>query len=285
MEMVRLAWLLVLLSATACGSTPEREKQADDDDDGSGGAGGAGAQGPAGPGSGGGGEGPGGAGPGGSGAGGGGTGIDPSNGMGGPIQPGQEGTSPLGAILRMPVGYDPATFASPVIWLFNETIPQWQAIADPDRVVLVDLQEYNDVNAIVEKLNETTTILETQYNVDKARYFWAGWSAGGNIAIILGSQNQSFLSGTLVFPGTGGNYAQPHMQMNMGHKMRLYYACGDQDPNFDWMAVQYEANYWQGLGYETRFDPVAGAPHYLDEAVYGVRAAGWAWIRGFHLQN
>jgi predicted esterase len=213
------------------------------------------------------------------------TGVDPSNGMGGTIAPGQTGTTPLGAVIRIPVGYDPANYASPVVWLFNEELPQWSAIADGDRIVLVDLDEYNDTTAIVNKLNESATVVETEYNVDKARYYWAGWSAGGNIAIILGSQNQAFLAGTLVFPGTGGNIAKPYMEQNTGHKMRLYYACGDQDPNFDWQAVQYEANFWQSIGYTTRFDKVVGAPHYLDESLYGVRAAGWDWIKGFHLQN
>src|SRR5262245_20112171 len=141
------------------------------------------------------------------GAGGGGTttGVDPSNGMGGTIAPGETGTTPLGAVIRIPVGYDPENYASPVVWLFNEELAQWSAIADGDRIVLVDLDEYNDTNAIVNKLNESAMVVETEYNVDKSRYYWAGWSAGGNIAIIFGSQNQAFLAGTLVFPGTGGN--------------------------------------------------------------------------------
>lgn len=213
------------------------------------------------------------------------AGVDPSNGMGGAIGPAQEGASPLGAVIRIPAGYDPATFASPVIWLFNETIPQWSAIADPDRAVLVDLKEYNDVDAIVAKLNETTTILEAEYNVDRARYYWAGWSAGGNIAVILAAGNQQLLAGTLVFPGTGGNYAKQGMEQNQGHKIRLYYACGDQDPNYQWQAVEYEADAWASIGYTTRFDKAAGAPHYIDEALYGVRAAGWGWIKDFNLEN
>jgi dienelactone hydrolase len=213
------------------------------------------------------------------------TGVDPSNGMGGPIGPGQTGPTPLGAVIRIPAGYDPSKLAAPVLWLFNEELAQWSAIADGAGLALVDLAEYNDTNAIVAKLNESATVLEQQYNVDKARYFFAGWSAGGNIAIILASQNQTFVTGVLVFPGTGGNYAKPYMQQNQGHKIRIYYACGDQDPNFDHKAVQYEASFWKGLGYTTRFDLVAGGPHYLDEATYGVRATGWDWIDEFNLTN
>src|SRR6185295_11459429 len=52
-------------------------------------------------------------------------GVDPSNGMGGDIPPGQTGKSPLGAVIRIPTSYDPANFASPVIWLFNEKIESW----------------------------------------------------------------------------------------------------------------------------------------------------------------
>jgi hypothetical protein len=75
------------------------------------------------------------------------------------------------------------------------------------------------------------------------------------------------------------------MSSNQGHKLRLYYACGDQDPNFAWAVVENEANVWASLGYTTRFDKVEGAGHHLDEATYGVRANAWSWIQGFNLQN
>jgi predicted esterase len=213
------------------------------------------------------------------------TGVDPSNGSGGTIGPGQTGSSPLGAIIRIPTSYDPALRASPVVWLFNEELPQWSAIADASGIVLVDLDEYNDIDAIVAKLNETAPLLDAGYNVDRARYYWAGWSAGGNIVVILGSQNQDTLAGTMVFPGTGGSIAQPHMSSNQGHKLRLFYACGDQDPNYGWQVVENEANVWGGLGYTTHFVRVDGAAHYIDEPTYGVRADAWSWIEGFNLQN
>lgn len=283
---VRLAVLAALL--LACSSSPTS----------TGGAGGAGGDGGSGGGGGGaaggtgGGTGGGAGGLGGSGGGGGSggslplvEGVDPSFGEGGPITPGQTGTSPLGAIIRIPTSYQPAVAAAPVVWLFNEELAWWQAIADQNGIVLVDLDEYNDTNAIVAKLEETIPLVEAQYNVDKARYYWAGWSAGGNLAVILGSQNQDLVAGTLAFPGTGGGIAQPYMQSNAGHKLALYYACGDQDPNFSWMVVQNEASVWASYGYETQFQVVPGAPHYLDEALYGVRAAGWAWIQGKNLQN
>jgi predicted esterase len=211
-------------------------------------------------------------------------GVDPSCGSGGPLGPGQIGTTPLGAQIRMPSGYQPG-FASPVIWLFNEQFSEWSAIADGDAVVLVDLVEYNDIQSISNKLNETMTLLEDQYMVDRARYYWAGWSAGGNIVVIGGSQSQSLLAGTMVFPGTGGNSAKPFMEQNQGHKIRLFYACGDQDSQYPWDAVQYEANFWTQYGYQTHFEKVPGASHYIDETTYGIRAAAWAWIEGFNLSN
>ena len=213
------------------------------------------------------------------------TGIDPSNGSGGTIGPGQTGTTALGAIIRIPAGYAPEVLASPVVWLFNEELPQWSAIADANGIVLVDLDEYNDVNAIVAKLNESQSVVEAEYNVDRARYYWAGWSAGGNIVVILASQNQDAVAGTMVFPGTGGSYAQPYMASNQGHKLRLFYACGDQDPNYGWQVVENEAGVWTTMGYTTRFVKVAGASHYIDEPTYGVRADAWGWIKDFNLQN
>lgn len=212
--------------------------------------------------------------------------VDPSQGMGGAIAPGTSGMTPMGAEIYIPPTYAPDQLASPVIWLFNETSQQWSATTDPDAAILVDLHEYNDTEKIVAKLNETIEILEAQYNVDRGRYYWAGWSAGGNLVIIIGSQNQDTLAGTMVFPGTGGNIAQQPLAEWNGHKIRMYYACGSVDPNFDANAVKFEAETWMSkYGYTTRFDLIEGAPHYLDEAVYQPRAAAWAWMRGFNLKN
>ncbi|MBI4701421.1 MAG: dienelactone hydrolase family protein [Deltaproteobacteria bacterium] len=288
------AWIWPALAAlallAACGTSDEAVRGGGTV--GWGGLGGTGAVGPGGT-AGGGGGGPGGqagaagAGTGASGGGGGSAaaGVDPSNGSGGPLGPGQSGATPKGAIVRLPAGYDPNVLASPVLWLFNEELPQWSAIADQDAVVLVDLDEYNDVDAIVGKLNDSLDVLEAQYNVDKARYYWAGWSAGGNLAIIIGAQNQEGLAGTLVFPGTGGNIAQPYMKANKGHKIRMFYACGDQDANYPWQAVQNEAQVWASYGYATEFANVPGSGHYIDEVQTGIRAQGWAWIKSFNLKN
>lgn len=212
--------------------------------------------------------------------------VDPSNGMGGTISPGMSGLTPLGAEIYVPTTYDPQQLASPVIWLFNETPGQWQNATLADAAILVDLHEYNDTNKIVAKLNETLEILDAQYNVDRGRYYWAGWSAGGNLVIIIGSQNQDTLAGTMVFPGTGGNIAQDALAKWNGHKLRMYYACGSEDPNFDANAVQFEAETWKNkYGYTTRFDLVPGGPHYLDEPTYKVRDAAWQWMRGYNLKN
>ena len=212
--------------------------------------------------------------------------VDPSMGMGGTIAPGSSGLTPLGAEIYIPTTYDPQQLASPVIWLFNETLDQWQTATQPDAAILVDLHEYNDTQKIVAKLNETLEILDAQYNVDRGRYYWAGWSAGGNLVVIIGTQNQDTLAGTMVFPGTGGQAAQEAIAQWQGHKLRMYYACGEADPNFDHNAVKFEADTWKNqYGYTTRFDLVPGAPHYLDEPTYKVRDAAWQWMRGFNLKN
>ena len=212
--------------------------------------------------------------------------IDPSQGMGGPISPGTSALTPLGAEIYIPTTYNPGQLASPVIWLFNETLDQWTGATQADAAILVDLHEYNDTQKIVAKLNETLDILDVQYNVDRGRYYWAGWSAGGNLVILIGTQNQDTLAGTMVFPGTGGQQAQQAIAAWQGHKLRMYYACGEADPNFDPGAVQFEADTWKNqYGYTTRFDLVPGAPHYLDETTYKVRDAAWQWMRGFNLKN
>ena len=211
--------------------------------------------------------------------------IAPSYGSGGAWGPGEVGRTDLGSDIRIPNAYAPASMASPVVWLFNEQIDEW-VHTDSDSVIIVDLREYNDIPAIVDKINESMSLLERSYNVDQGRYYFAGWSAGGNIAVILSAMNQDLVAGTMVFPGTGGNQALTYMQEPQPHQISLFYACGDQDPNFAWDVVEYEANYWaSAFGYETEFVRVEGGPHKLLESEYGIRAQAWAWMRGFNMEN
>ena len=211
--------------------------------------------------------------------------IAPSYGSGGEWSAGEIGRTDLGSDIRIPTVYNPDELASPVIWLFNEEIDEWTH-TDEDSVILVDIREYNDVEAIIEKLNESMALLQTEYNVDQGRYYFAGWSAGGNIAVVLSAMNQELVAGTMVFPGTGGNQALAEMQQPQAHKIRLFYACGDQDPAYPWDGVQNEASYWaSAFGYETQFVKVEGGPHKLLESTYGIRAEAWAWMRNFNMEN
>ncbi|MBW2278105.1 MAG: hypothetical protein JRF63_11460, partial [Deltaproteobacteria bacterium] len=155
--------------------------------------------------------------------------------------------------------------------------------------------EYNDIDAYVGKMDSLTPELEAQYNVDIARYYWAGWSAGGNIVVIIGSQNQDEIAGTMVFPGTGGNYAQPYLEARSAahdldpclNMIALFYACGDEDANYDYGGpVEYEADSWHNwYGYTTEFVLVEGSGHYISEATYGIRQTAWDWIEGKNLYN
>jgi dienelactone hydrolase len=227
-------------------------------------------------------------------------GYDPSGGSGGSTGPG--GTWDFAAssgsrhvYVYFPSSYAPDVTASPVIYLFNEEIDDWRSIADADGIVLVDLDEYNDVEVYVDKLNAVTTALEAQYNVDRARYYWAGWSAGGNIVVILGAGNQDFLAGTMVFPGTGGDYARTELEARSTaaasdpclHMMAMFYACGSADPNYDYgVPVEYEANAWRDwFGYDTTFVMVEGSNHYISETTHHIRQQAWDWIEGHNLYN
>ena len=211
--------------------------------------------------------------------------IAPTYGSQGAWEAGEIGRTELGADIRIPVDYRPEERASPVIWLFNEQIDEWTH-TDEDGVILVDLREYNDVPVMIEKLNESMQLLEEGYNVDQGRYYFAGWSAGGNIVVVLGAMNQELIAGTMVFPGTGGNQALSEMQQPQAHKIRLFYACGDQDPAYPWDGVQNEANYWaSAFGYETLFVRVEGAGHKIQESDYAIRAQAWEWMKNFNMEN
>jgi dienelactone hydrolase len=211
--------------------------------------------------------------------------VDPSYGSGGALDPGEIGSTPLGAEIRMPISYSPTTLASPVVWLFYETFEDWTGPADEDAIILVQTNFTNSAT-FIERLDETIAILETQYNVDKARYYWAGWSAGGNWVIIVASQNQDLLAGTMVFPGTGGDAARDFMRDWTGHRIRLFYACGTEDPYYAAADVEYEANAWADwYGYQTAFRTAEGASHHISEATYGVRQEAWQWMRAFNRKN
>jgi len=221
------------------------------------------------------------------------TGVDPSGGSGGTITAGTTGSWDCGTGydsttvgVYIPTSYNPSVLASPVVWLFNEQISDWKAVADANAVIIVDLEEYNDTTAYVNKINFAAAKLEAEYNVDKARYHLAGWSAGGNIVVMLGSANQEFCASTMVFPGTGGQDAYNSLAAWGGHKIRLYYACGDEDANYGYgPPVENEANTFSSLGYTTRFDLVVGSGHYISEVTYHKRQDAWNWVKDFNLQN
>jgi predicted esterase len=227
-------------------------------------------------------------------------GYDPSGGSGGTAGPGGtwDFTTSHGSghvYVRIPASYSPSTTASPVVCLFNESTSDWSPIADAENIILVDLDEYNDVDAYVNKLNALVPQLEAQYNVDRARYYWAGWSAGGNIVVILAAGNQDTVAGTMVFPGTGGNYARDALADRAAartsdpclHLIKLFYACGDEDGNYDYGGpVEYEADSWASwYGYTTYFELVEGSGHYISESVYHIRQQAWDWIEGYNLYN
>jgi PKD repeat protein len=216
-----------------------------------------------------------------------GTGVDPSGGSGGPISPGSTGDWACAygsghVYIYIPTSYDPGTLASPVIFLFNEEIYNWQTIADNNAIILVDLDEYNDTNAYVNKINDTVfPKLSDEYNIDRARYYLAGWSAGGNIAIMLTDGNQAFSAAAMVFPGSGG--AAPSIPAERPAGAKYYYAVGDQDTGTGYYpGCVDEASYRQGQGYTTKCDVVNGVGHSVPNSK---RLDGWNWVKGFNTQN
>ncbi len=217
------------------------------------------------------------------------TGINPSNGTGGTIAPGTTGTTPKGATIYCPTSYDPANFASPVICLMNLDISHFQNIADTDAVFIIDTNSYNDVQLIFERYNEAITILINEYNIDMARIYFAGWSAGGNICLLYLTDpqyQQDFVAGIMVFPGSGGNTAVNNCNANTGRKSALYYAVGDQDTSTGYYpGCLQEASVIASIpGYANKVETRvwAGQGHMLSQ---DARDEAWAWIKNFNVVN
>lgn len=217
-------------------------------------------------------------------------GIDPSNGSGGSLQPGNSMTTSGGATIYLPTSYVAAK-ASPVIVLFNMDVSQWKTIADRERIVLVDTNSYNDVNLIFERTDESQNILEGNYNVDRARTYFAGWSAGGNISIIYGTdpKNANSLAGIMVFPGSGGYYARNNLNASSQQGKRavpIYYAVGDRDTSTGYYpGVLDEAELLSSItGYRNRIKTKIwpGVGHALKNQA---NEEAWQWIKTFNSKS
>jgi PKD repeat protein len=217
-----------------------------------------------------------------------GTGVDPSGGTGGAISPGTKGTWSCSAgnvYVYIPTSYNPSVLASPVVYLFNEEISQWSSIADANGIILVDLDEYNDVKAYIDKINFVLPKIAAEYNVDKARYYFAGWSAGGNIVIAITDTYQGLVAAAMVFPGGHTDYG-PAMPPERPAGAKYYYAVGENDTSTGYYpGCVGEANARQSQGYTTRCDVVGGCGHRIDEDTYHKRQDAWNWVKGFNLQN
>jgi dienelactone hydrolase len=218
------------------------------------------------------------------------AGIDPSNGSGGSLQPGSSMTTSGGATIYLPTSYVIAK-ASPVIILFNMDVSQWKTIADRDRIVLVDTNSYNDVNLIFDRAEESQGLLESNYNVDRARSYFAGWSAGGNISIIYGTdpKNANSLAGIMVFPGSGGYYARNNLTAASQQGKRavpIYYAVGDRDTSTGYYpGVLDEAEILSSItGYKNRIKTKIwpGVGHALKNQA---NEEAWQWIKAFNSKS
>jgi hypothetical protein len=216
--------------------------------------------------------------------------VDPSGGSGGDISPGDTGdwTCAYGSghvYVYIPASYNPGSLASPVVWLFNEEIDSWQEIADANGLILVDLDEYNDTMSMLDKINSVVLPkLPAEYNVDRARYYYAGWSVGGNIAIMMTDQNQTSVAAAMVFPGTGGD--PPSIPPGRPAGAKYYYAVGSLDTATGYYpGCVDEANYREGQGYTVRCDVVSGCGNSISEATYHKRRDAWNWVKYFNLDD
>ncbi|TET35796.1 MAG: hypothetical protein E3J72_09820 [Planctomycetota bacterium] len=147
----------------------------------------------------------------------------------------------------------------------------------------MDLNNYNNFDLLVARLQHAYQKLEAEYNVDKARYYLAGWSAGGNIAIGITNSNQNFVAAVMTFPGSGGGVAIPPERPGGA---KYYYAVGDQDTGTGFYpGVVTEAENMKAMGYTAHCEVYNGCGHRIEEAKWHARAAAWQWVKGFNLKN
>lgn len=222
-------------------------------------------------------------------------GIKASKGSGGTIGPGQSANTAGGATIYVPTSYNPKVRPSGVIFLIHMQIKDFKFIADKDSLFVVDTNQYPSSPAeqqlVVDRYQEALGILTNQYNLEQAKVYIAGWSAGGNFAL-LGATSpdaQQEIAGIMVFPGTGGNRLLSNCQQNIRRKMAFYYAVGDQDTSTGYArGVPNEASVigqvsgyqdrvrykvWAGRNHDLVSHPTLGPP-VIEEA--------WNFLRQFN---
>ena len=216
----------------------------------------------------------------------------PSGGSGGEIANGTYGDTPEGGKIYLPTSYNPEKGPSRVVVLFNMSLTSWRDVADEENIIIVGTISYNDVELIFQRMEEALAILTSDYNIDLARIYIGGWSAGGNIALIYATTEefQSRIAGVMVFPGSGGDYVIKNFLTTSknpeARKMAIYYAIGTEDTGTGYYPVAgQEARVLQKItGYENRVKIRIweGEGHKLPNQAM---AEAWNWIRDFNTLN
>jgi hypothetical protein len=119
--------------------------------------------------------------------------------------PGQTGRSAHGAYIYIPKSYAKSGKPSSVIFLFHIDYRYFRAMADAENTVLVDTEPldrgdtttcnggqtyssgYVNQKYILSLIAESRDLLIAQYNVDATRFYYAGWSHGGDLAMKFAS--------------------------------------------------------------------------------------------------
>jgi len=189
-----------------------------------------------------------------------------------------------------------STKASAVIFLVHLNINDFKTIANTDNVIVVDTNQYPDTNAnqqiVIDRYDEAYEIVKTKYNMDMARVYMAGWSAGGNFILLRGSDpqmQQNEIAGYMVFPGAGGNTVYNNCKNNTGRKAAFYYAVGDRDTGTGYtQGVPNEARALKGIaGYGDRVNHKvwAGATHDAIHFNSSVAQEAWNFVKPFNTLN
>ncbi len=216
--------------------------------------------------------------------------IKPSKGTGGSISPGGTGQTANGATIYAP-RYTGAKQASSVIVLFNLDISDFATIADRDNIFLLATNSYNDRQLIADRFDQGIELLSKQYNIDLAKIYLAGWSAGGNIALIdfTAPEEQAVIAGIMVFPGTGGNYLRDNLKaasQSGTRKIAIHYSVGDQDTQTGFYpGCVTEHDYFikfPGYGDRIGLKVWQGSGHGLPPQS---REDAWKWIQKFNSVN
>jgi predicted esterase len=184
----------------------------------------------------------------------------------------------------VPSRYDPAT-PTPLVFAANMGLAPWQALAERETVIVVDLRDHDRDGAWrfdtdVAQLDAVLQDVRGAWNVDDKRIYFHGFSAGAHwgYAVVLANAN--------IFAGLGINAGSMGVAIQQGvwpglvvRKLPVAIRQGTNDPVVPAAAARADRDRLQAAGHPIEYGEFAGGHTVATQDAEAV----WLFLRRFTL--